>query len=246
MLTVTADDYGKTRHATDSIIKCFCHKRITSASAMVFMEDSDRAAALSLQTGIEVGLHLNFTQPFSAPNMDIKLREHQNRVASYLLRYKLSQAIYNPLLMNSFHFLFLAQQEEFLRLYGKFPDFYNGHHHMHLCANVLLSRMIPMGARVRRTFTFERGERGSFNRLYRHILDIFISDQYVTGDCFFSILPIQNHERLQKIVNRAVSEKVEIEVHPENSEEMEFLFSNKYENLMGQLYKGGFRELRKV
>ena len=55
MLIITADDYGKTRHATDSILECFSNKRITSASAMVFMEDSGRAASLALKTRLEVG-----------------------------------------------------------------------------------------------------------------------------------------------------------------------------------------------
>ena len=243
MLTITADDYGKTRHATDSILKCFSNKRITSASAMVFMEDSERAAALSLQTGLEVGLHLNFTQTFSACGIPLKLREHQNSVASYLTKHKLFQLIYNPFLTGAFNFLFLSQQEEFIRLYGRFPDFYNGHHHMHLCANVLLSRMIPKGARVRRTFTFERGEKNPFNRMYRHILDILVSNKFISTDCFFSILPVQNYERLQSIIDRAASEIIEIEVHPENVEEIEFILSSKYQNLVGSIHRGGFRDL---
>jgi hypothetical protein len=32
---------------------------------MVFMEDSERAAARTREHGIEAGLHLNFTMPFS-------------------------------------------------------------------------------------------------------------------------------------------------------------------------------------
>ena len=64
MIIITADDYGKTRHATDSILECFMNKSITSASAMVFMEDSERAASLTSETDVEVGLHINFTMPF--------------------------------------------------------------------------------------------------------------------------------------------------------------------------------------
>jgi len=243
MLIVTADDYGKTRHATDSILKCFSNKRITSASAMVFMEDSERAASLALETALEMGLHLNFTVPFSASNIPLKLREHQNKVVSYLTKHKIFQAIYNPLLANSFDFVFLSQQEEFMRLYGRVPDYYNGHHHMHLCANVLGSRMIPKGARVRRTFTFNQGEKNPFNRLYRHILDICISRRFISTDCFFSILPLQDHERLQKIFNRAAYDNVEIEVHPENAEEIEFLLSDQYQHLIDSVPIGCFGNL---
>ena len=243
MLIITADDYGKTRHATDSILKCFSSKRITSASAMVFMEDSERAAALALKNSLEVGLHLNFTEPFSTCNISSKLQKHQNRVVSYLTGNKLAQIIYNPFLADSFNFLFLAQQEEFVRLYGKPPDFYNGHHHMHLCANMLASNIISKGTRMRGTFTFAHGEKNYFNLLYRHILDIWISRRFISTDCFYSITPVQNHERLQQIIKRAVKETVEIEVHPENAEEIEFLLSDQYKNLIDSVHIGCFSNL---
>ena len=45
MLTVNADDWGRSRAETDAALQCHGKKRITSVSAMVFMEDSERAAA---------------------------------------------------------------------------------------------------------------------------------------------------------------------------------------------------------
>ena len=243
MIIITADDYGKNRHATDGILECFSSKRITSVSAMVFMEDSERAALLALKASLEVGLHLNFTLPYGASNIPPKLREHQTRVVSYLTKHKISQVIYNPFLTDSFNFLFLSQQEEFMRLYGRYPDYYNGHHHMHLCANILASKVIPKGARVRRTFTFDLGEKNLFNRLYRHILDIFVSRRFISTDSFFSIAPVQNHDRLLNIINRAFRETVEIEVHPENDEDIEFLLSDQFQHLMGSVRIGNFQQL---
>jgi len=243
MVIITADDYGKTSHATDSILKCFSGKRITSVSAMVFMEDSERAAALALQTSVEVGLHLNFTMPLSTSKIPLELREHQDKVISYLAKNKLAQIIYNPFLTNSFNFIFLSQQEEFMRLYGRLPDHYNGHHHMHLCANVLASKMIPKGARVRRTFTFDQGEKSPFNRLYRHYIDNIVSRRFISTDLFFSIAPVQDHERLRKILNYAVKETIEIEVHPENVEEFEFLMSDQFKHLMDCVHMGDFQQL---
>lgn len=244
MLIITADDYGKTKHATDSILECFSSKRITSASAMVFMEDSGRAAALALQTSLEVGLHLNFTTLYNAPKIPLQLREHQNKVVSYLTKHKTSQIIYNPFLTKSFNFVFLSQLEEFVRLYGRYPDYYNGHHHMHLCANVLASKMIPKGARVRRTFRFDQGERYPFNRLYRHILNIFVSRRFISTDCFFSIAPVTNQERLQNIFKHAARYTIEIEVHPENEEEIQFLLSDQYRHLIDSVCSGKFQQLQ--
>lgn len=243
MIIITADDYGKTKHVTDSILKCFSNTRITSVSAMVFMEDSERAAELALQTNIEVGLHLNFTMPFSAKKISRKLREQHNRVVSYLTKNKLAQIIYNPLLANSFNYLFLAQQEEFIHLYARQPDFYNGHHHMHLCANVLMGKILPKSARVRRTFTFDQGEKNIFNRLYRLALENIVTRRYITTDYFFSILPLQNHERHRHIFNRALMHKVEIEVHPENSDEIKFLLNDQYRCLMESVHIGNFQQI---
>lgn len=243
MLIITADDYGKTRRATDSILECFSSERITSASVMVFMEDSERAASLALKAGLEVGLHLNFTQPFSASNIPPKLHKHQNRLVSYLTKHKLFQVIYNPLLANSFSFVFQAQQKEFICLYGKTPEYYNGHHHMHLCANMLASKMIPNGARVRSTFTFDPGEKNPFNLLYRRILNFWISRRFLSTNFFFSIAPVQNQQRLRNIIDLATKETVEIEVHPENVEEIEFLLSDQCQHLLDSVRSGNFQQL---
>lgn len=242
MLIITADDYGKTIFTTDSILECFFNKRVTSTAAMVFMEDSARAAALALQTNLEVGLHLNFTLPFSSDKISQKLREHQNRIVSYLTKNKLVQIIYNPLLTDSFRFIYKSQYEEFTRLYGRRPVFYNGHHHMHLCANVLASKMIPRGARVRGTFTFRAGEKNYFNLLYRYILHGIISRRFISTDYFYN-LPLQNNERLKNIFNLAVENTVEIVVHPENNEEIDFLLSNQYQRLIDTVGIGKFQQL---
>jgi predicted glycoside hydrolase/deacetylase ChbG (UPF0249 family) len=210
---------------------------------MVFMEDSERAAKLVSKTNLEVGLHLNFTTPFITGTISGELRQQHHRVITYLTKNKLSQVIYNPLLAGSFNLLFKSQQDEFMRLYGRHPDFYNGHHHMHLCANALLDNMIPEGARVRRSFTFGKGEKNIFNRLYRRYIGNVVSRRYISTDRFFSIAPIQDLDRLQKIFNHALKENVEIESHPENSEEIEFLLSDQYLRLMESVHVGNFQQI---
>jgi predicted glycoside hydrolase/deacetylase ChbG (UPF0249 family) len=244
MVIITADDYGKTAHATDSILRCYSGRRITSASAMVFMEDSVRAASLASQTGLEVGLHLNFSMPFSTLGITQSLRGHQEKVIAWLTGNKFAQVVYNPFLAESFAVLFRAQKEEFTRLYGRNPDFYNGHHHMHLCANVLAGQLIPNGARVRTTFTFDQGERNPFNRLYRRYINGIVSRRYITTDRFYSIVPVRNRERLRMILSNASREDVEVEVHPENADEIEFLMSDEYGHFMGSVPMGNFQQLR--
>jgi predicted glycoside hydrolase/deacetylase ChbG (UPF0249 family) len=243
MLVITADDYGKNKKTTNNILKCYFNDRITSASAMVFMLDSERAASSASGIGLEIGLHVNFTLPFTAPNTPLKLREHQTKLVSYLTKHRLSQTIFNPFLTDAFSFVFLSQKEEFLRLYSKLPDYYNGHHHMHLCANMLVSNRLPKGARIRGTFTFERGEKGAFNRFYRRFLNFYISKRFISTDAFFNIEPFQNQERLNNIIKHAVKEGVEIEVHPENDEEIGYLLSNQFQALIKSVQSGPFSSL---
>lgn len=244
MIIVTADDYGKTRNATDSILICLSRNRITAISAMVFMEDSERAASLASQTGLELGLHINFSAAFSAPNIPGRIQEDHNGIISYLTRSKAAKLVYNPSLSGAFRDVFLSQLKEFVRLYGRYPDFYNGHHHLHLCANMLASGIIPQGSAIRRTFTFAPGEKGILNRACRHIVNNWISKRFVSSDLFFSIRPLEHQQRLQDIFRQAESRSVELEVHPENAEEIEFLLSDSYRQMMETVFCGGFKQLR--
>jgi predicted glycoside hydrolase/deacetylase ChbG (UPF0249 family) len=243
MLIITADDYGKNKQGTDSALECFSKGRITSASAMLFMEDSERAAPLALKAGVEMGLHLNFTEPFTSHDTPAKLHEHQARLVSFLTKHRSSQVIYNPFLTNSFEFVVRHQVDQFIRFYSGPPCYYNGHHHMHLCANMLFSGMIPTGAAVRNTFTFALCEKGVLNTLYRRFLRTWLSRRFVTTDSFFSIAGT-GKTKLSDIIGRAAGESVEIEVHPENTEEKNFLLSDDWINTVRSIPTGGFRLLR--
>ena len=117
-------------------------------SAMVFMEDSERGAALAGEQGIDAGLHLNFTTPFSACGVPSTLGDHQRRLARYLRRHRFAPTVFHPGLTRSFEYVVSAQLDEFRRLYGAEPDRIDGHHHMHLCANVLVHATGGRGPRA--------------------------------------------------------------------------------------------------
>jgi len=246
MLIITADDFGAERKTTDNILLCYRLNRITSASAMVFASDSIRAAELASGLSIELGLHINLTMPFTGDGIDSKLQERQKEISSYLLSSKFSQIIFNPLLKKTFELVFRAQEEEFVRLYGKSPAFYNGHHHMHLCANIVLGKYLPRDVPVRRTFTFAWGEKGSFNILYRKILDYYINIRHISTDSFHSLSPLENHKVMRKVVILSKSGSVELMVHPDREEEFSFLLSGEYLKLISSTELGTFYRLVKL
>lgn len=223
LLILNADDWGRDVLTTNRIFDCCRQGAISSVSAMVFMGDSERAANLARQQGIDVGLHLNFTTSFSNLNCPARLLEHQHRVAHYLRCHRLAQIMFHPGIIRSFEYLVVAQLDEFRRIYGADPDRLDGHHHMHLCANVLLQRLLPAGSIVRRNFSFERGERSLWNRLYRRTIDSRLSRRHRLVDYFFSLPPLGPPERLQRIYCLAQQFVVEVETHPVNQEEYVYL-----------------------
>src|SRR5690349_22258273 len=102
MLTVNADDLGRCVVATDRTLACFAANRINAASAMVFMEDSERAAALASASGLDVGLHINFTEAFTASYVPRSLRRDHKRLRRFLGANKYALVLYNPFLRNAF------------------------------------------------------------------------------------------------------------------------------------------------
>lgn len=231
MLIVNADDYGWNKETTDRILICYGRESIHSASAMTFMADSERAASLAKENQLLVGLHLNLDQKITGLAVSAKLREHHQKTAAYLKARKWNQILYNPFLRNSFDYVFQAQWDEFCRLYGTTPKRLDGHRHMHLCMNMLVSGKIDKGIRIRRNFTFYPGEKDLINRLYRYLVDLWLTSRFLCTDSFFSMKPI-DREKLQKWVLLSKSSDVEIMVHPGIENEYLFLLSSEWANLI--------------
>lgn len=222
-LIINADDWGRDARTTDRTLECFQHGVLSSASGMVFMQDSSRAADIATERGLDIGLHLNLTAPFSAPEAPTRLASHQQKVREYLCAHRFARLLYNPGLANSFEYAVARQFDEFSRLYGRTPDRIDGHHHMHLSANVLLQGLLPSGTIVRRHFSYEPGEkmlRNSFFRLYSRVL---LGGRYRVMDFLFSLPPFAPAVRMQRMFNLARRFIVEMETHPINPEEYRFL-----------------------
>lgn len=235
LLIMNADDWGRDPLTTNSILECTVLGAVSSVSAMVFMEDSERAATMALQHAIDAGLHLNLTTPFSAKNCSLKLMECQEKIAQYLLRHRLAQVMFHPGLIHAFEYVVAAQIEEFRRLYGANPSRLDGHHHMHLCANVLFQGLLPAHTIVRRNFSFEAGEKSLWNRLYRRLVDRILARHHRVTDYFFSLAPLRPEGRLQRIFSLSREYIVEVEAHPVNRDEYQFLIQGGIGRLAGDV-----------
>jgi hypothetical protein len=184
---------------------------------------------------IDAGLHLNLTTPFSATGVPALLLEHQQRLARYLCRHRLAGLMFHPGLTGSFEYVVRKQIDEFRRLYGVEPGRIDGHHHMHLCANVILSGLLPAGTVVRRNFSFQPGEKSWANRSCRRIVDHLLLSRHRLTNYFFSLPPMQPSVRLERIIFLARDFTVEIETHPVRPPEYRFLMEGEMSRLAGSL-----------
>lgn len=200
---------------------------------MVFMVDSERAANEAKERRMTTGLHLNFDQQLTCDGTPAKLRDQHGAISDYLKARKWYQILYNPFLRNSFDYVFQAQWNEFCRLYGEAPQRVDGHHHMHLCMNMLVSGRYPKDIKIRRNFTFRPGEKVLLNRVYRRLVDRWLTSRFNCTDYFFSLSPMERG-RVQRIFLLAESADVELMVHPGMDEEYDFLLSPEWAGLISK------------
>jgi predicted glycoside hydrolase/deacetylase ChbG (UPF0249 family) len=235
VIIVNADDFGRSRAESDAVVACHTAGRITSTTAMVFMQDSERAAEAALSLDIQTGLHLNLSQEFTGARVSERLRQSHDRVVAFLRSSKYALVVYNPLLRRQFRDVVEAQIDEFARLYGEPPSHIDGHQHLHLCANLLKDRCLPAGSRVRRNFSFWPGEKSALNRYYRRCVDSILARKYSLVDYFFSLEESLRSGRLDKVFSLAETATVELMTHPVNRQEFDYLMSDAYRDRVGRL-----------
>jgi predicted glycoside hydrolase/deacetylase ChbG (UPF0249 family) len=243
VIIVNADDWGRSRVETDAALTCYRAARITSVSAMVFMADSARASELAREAGIDVGLHINLTQRFSGEARFAPLADRLDRIARFLGAHRYASLIYNPALREQFRYVYQAQFDEFVRLYGKAPSHLNGHHHQHLCANMLFDHVIPAGAKVRRSFHFWPGEKGLMNRSYRRFVNSWLARRYSLTDFFFALAHCLAGDRMARVAELARTTRVEVMTHPVDPLEHDYLMSDRYVSAIDGLERGTYSSL---
>jgi predicted glycoside hydrolase/deacetylase ChbG (UPF0249 family) len=234
-LMINADDWGASPATTDAIARCFDAGGLISASAMVHMADSARAAAMARERGLPVGLHLNLSQPFDGPNVPDDARRRQARVASRFADMRLRRWLYDPTSRSAVNRAIVDQLREFERLYGAPPQRLDGHLHVHLCPDVVLSRALPRGIwlRAARTSAVQQAVPvlGALRRSREH----WLRRRFPMSDFFFSIEDIHPElggSGLDRALDLAAGANVEVMTHPSRPRELELLLSLDWLNVL--------------
>jgi chitin disaccharide deacetylase len=246
MLIINADDWGMNAEATDRIRSCIDLGRVTSVSGMVYMADSKRSASEAIERGLDVGLHLNFITPYTASAVPSGLIESHRHLQRFLGKSRYHSICYHPALKKYFEYSFRMQYEEFVSLYAREPSHIDGHRHLHLCMNVVLDGILPSGARIRRSHTFSRREKDPVNRFLRRIMDRWLVGRYRITDYFFDLWPFDDLGRIRAILMLSEKSLVELMVHPERTEQLEFITGPDFGALMQTVCIGDFSHLQEL
>jgi predicted glycoside hydrolase/deacetylase ChbG (UPF0249 family) len=246
LLIVNADDWGYDAPTTDAIARCFGAGRVTSASAMVFMEDSERAAELARREGLPTGLHLNLVEPYSGATVDAAMRERQQRLAAHFTRHRLARWTWNPRLAGLVRAVARDQLDEYRRLYGTEPSHADGHQHMHLAPTVLGSGALVEFDRVRPHFTFRASEKSVPNRLVRRATNAYLARRHATTRGFFSIRtihPALGGRGLGEVLAESRLSPVEVMTHPGWPDELAVLLSDGWQDAIQRERLGSYLDL---
>ena len=105
---------------------------------------------------------------------------------------------------------------------------------MHLAANVLFGRLLPLGTILRPHFSRERGEKRIRNSIFRYYTKLMLGRSHRTVDCLFALPPLEP-KRLLPIFSRSREITIEVETHPTNPVEFEFLTGGGLFRLLGDI-----------
>jgi predicted glycoside hydrolase/deacetylase ChbG (UPF0249 family) len=243
LLIVNADDFGGNPLATERIAECFAANRITSTTAMVYMQDSPRAAEIAASRSLAVGLHLNLTQEFENPATPGPVRERQARAVRYFAGRRSTRFIINPVLVRAVGRCIEDQLDRFRELFGREPTHIDGHNHVHLSPTVLLA--LPKGARVRTAeSSYVNSHRATAHiRRARHLL---IAGRQLTTDRLYAINRLKENateQEMRDLLAPAERLTVEIMVHPDRNGDYRLLMSDEWRDAIGRHRLGCFDDL---
>jgi chitin disaccharide deacetylase len=245
-LIVNADDLGLGTEDTDAILSCWSRGSITSATAMVWMQDSIRALELARAAELPVGLHLNLIEPFSAPDVPEDQAVTQRRVIDRLRSGRRERYLYHPRWAPDFERCIAAQLSRFVELYGRAPTHVDGHQHMHLVPNALLSRALGPVERCRRPVNRTREESRASRRVARAMLARAVRLRFTTTDRCFSIRALDPALGGTGVADKLASarrESVEVYLHPGWEDEFAVLDSPAWLAALAEYPVGSYLDL---
>lgn len=230
-LIVNADDFGVDPNASDETVRAFRAGRVTGATAMVYMADSDRAASLAAAEGLPVGLHVNLTDPLTDPRTPTPVRERHLRASAHFAKGLLRRRTWVPsaAVRHDVAAALADQVDRFEQLFGAPPSHVDGHNHVHFCPDVAASA--PLAAfRKRRNVLWSWPSRGGAMARLRALRRELTYRGMLSTRFFFDIdeMFAAGPGAAAATLDRARGASAEVMAHPGFPHEMEWLMSDEW------------------
>ncbi|HEX4008869.1 MAG TPA: ChbG/HpnK family deacetylase [Solirubrobacteraceae bacterium] len=246
LLVVNADDLGISRQDTDAIFESFAAGAISSATALVWMSDSRRAAERARDGTLPVGLHLNLIEPYTAGDVPDRVADTQRRVVRRLRGAGSGAYVYHPSWARDFERCIADQLAQFTELYGRPPTHFDGHQHMHLAANAVLARSLGPLVTCRRPVNRTTDESRPAKRAGRALLFAALRSRFRTTRWCLSIRaldPRLSGTQMRVRLGQASHSSVEVMVHPGWEDERQVLQGDAWRDTLAGFRVGSFAEL---
>jgi predicted glycoside hydrolase/deacetylase ChbG (UPF0249 family) len=245
LLIVNADDYGHDREATDLTIACFGAGQVSSATTMMGMADSRRAAELALEHDLPTGLHLNFTEPYDGAEVPAAERERQLRACQIFGAggLRLRSWTYDPRISSQVDEAIRDQLEQFRILFGREPTHVDGHNHVQVCPNVTRSKALN-GFKLRNALWSWPSTRTA-TAVARAMRRGLTARDYPTTRYFLDIAELHQLPEPDLTARLALADRASVEVmaHPGFGHELEALRDPAWANALTALPLGSYRDL---
>jgi predicted glycoside hydrolase/deacetylase ChbG (UPF0249 family) len=241
---VNADDLGWNRGATDLTIASFGAGQVTSATALVHMEDSERAAALALENGLPTGLHLNLSDPFTGTEVPAAERERHAALCRHFAAGRpmhLRSWVYDPRIQGEVEWAIEAQLDRHRELYGAAPTHVDGHNHVQNCPNVALAKALR-GFKRRGPIYAWPATPTAMGRV-RAARQRLIARRVLTTRYLFDIARIKETEPMAAAVGESRLTSVEVMAHPGFGHEHDVLDSAAWRASIEGLPTGSYADL---
>jgi chitin disaccharide deacetylase len=123
-ITLCADDFGLSYGISQAILKLARMKRLSAVSCMVNTAHFSQCAKdlIALSDEVQIGLHFNLTEGFFISELDKRCFSLVELLAKTHLH-----LVAVPLIENELK----AQLDCFIQIMGRWPDFIDGHQHIH-------------------------------------------------------------------------------------------------------------------
>lgn len=243
LLIVNADDWGASIETTERIADCVTAGGVTSATAMVYMADSERAAARARELALPTGLHLNLTQPFDGADVPGPVRDAQRAIAvRFGWHRRRDRLVPDVRLRAQVRRCVEDQLDVFRSLYGREPTHLDGHNHAHL--NPVVLSALPRSLHIR-TAVHEPRVR-SLGDAARHMRHRTIRACFGSTDFVFPITklhPELGGSGLEQLRELARERSVELITHPGYEAEHLLLRSSDWLARIDGLRLGSFDDL---